>query len=250
MRKFGLIGFPLGHSFSKQYFTEKFHREQIPDCSYDNYPLPDIALLNDLISANVSLCGLNVTIPYKSEVMKYLTFIDNKAIDVGAVNVLKISGSGNKKIIKGFNTDIDGFRETITPIIKGNILNALILGTGGGSKAVSYVLRKIGLKITFVSREIKTDCITYDDLTDKVLAENQLIINTTPLGMFPDTESRPDLNYNSLSDKHILYDLVYNPEQTSFLKIGKEMGCTIISGIEMLHIQAEMAWKIWNDDSI
>lgn len=249
MRKFGLIGFPLGHSFSRQYFTEKFQREQIPDCSYDNYQLPDISLLNDLLSADPDLCGLNVTIPYKSEIMNYLNHIDNKAVDVGAVNVLKISGSGNKKIIKGFNTDIDGFRETIIPFIKENISNALILGTGGGSKAVSYVLGKIGMKITFVSREIKTGCITYDDITDKVLDENQLIINTTPLGMFPDIESSPDLNYSHLSDQHILYDLVYNPEQTSFLKIGKEMGCTIISGIDMLHIQAEMAWKIWNDDS-
>jgi shikimate dehydrogenase len=250
MRKFGLIGYPLGHSFSKKYFSEKFIRENISDCQYENYPLTSIDLLDELISNNSDLYGLNVTIPYKSAVIKYLDFIDEQAKTIAAVNVLKLKRSGDKVVLKGFNTDIDGFRNSIYPYLGERVINALVLGTGGGAKAVCYVLRKFGIKITSVDLVKLEGVLNYSEITDNILINNQLIVNTTPLGMFPDMLGKPDLNYNSLNKDHILFDLVYNPELTSFLKAGKEQGCTIISGIKMLYGQAERAWEIWNDDNL
>jgi shikimate dehydrogenase len=251
MRKFGLIGFPLGHSFSKQYFANKFFSEAIPDCSYENYELENLSLLRDLISKDRELNGLNVTIPYKSEVFKYLDHSDNEAAEVGAVNVLKISDKAGSRIIKGFNTDIFGFKKSLSPHLHGRDINsAIILGTGGSSKAVTYVLKKLSINIIHVSRRSGGDNISYDELTDAMLIENQLIINTTPLGMFPGVDSKPDLNYNCLTTSHILFDLVYNPALTTFLKNGKERGCKIIGGLEMLYLQAEKSWEIWNDPDI
>jgi shikimate dehydrogenase len=250
MRKFGLIGYPLGHSFSKKYFSEKFIRENISDCQYENYPLTSIYLLDELISNNSDIYGLNVTIPYKSAVIKYLDFIDEQAQSVGAVNVLKLKRSGDKVVSKGFNTDIDGFRNSIFPYLGERVINALVLGTGGGAKAVCYVLGKFGIKITSVDIIKLEGVLNYSEITDNILISNQLIVNTTPLGMFPDILRKPDLNYNCLNKDHILFDLVYNPELTSFLKAGKEQGCTIISGIKMLYGQADRAWEIWNDDSL
>jgi len=250
MRKFGLVGYPLGHSFSKKYFTEKFIRENISDCQYENYPLTGIELMSELISNNSDIYGLNVTIPYKSAVIKYLDFIDEQARSVGAVNVLKLNRSGNKVVLKGFNSDIDGFRNSILPYLGDKVANALVLGTGGGAKAVCYVLGKLGIKITSVDIVKLEGVLKYSEITDNILISNQLIINTTPLGMFPDIAGKPDLNYSCLNNDHILFDLVYNPELTSFLKAGKEQGCTIISGINMLYGQAERAWEIWNDDSL
>jgi shikimate dehydrogenase len=258
MRKFGLVGYPLGHSFSKKYFTEKFIRENISDCQYENYPLTGIDLLGELISNNSDIYGLNVTIPYKSAVIKYLDHIDEQARSVGAVNVLKLDRRGSKVVLKGFNSDIDGFRNSILPYLGDKVTNALVLGTGGGAKAVCYVLGKLGIKITSVdivklegignSRD--SSILKYSEITDNILISNQLIVNTTPLGMFPDIPGKPDLNYSRLNDDHILFDLVYNPEATSFLKAGKEQGCTVISGINMLYGQAERAWEIWNDDRL
>jgi shikimate dehydrogenase len=250
MRKFGLIGYPLGHSFSKKYFSEKFIHENISDCQYENYPLTSIDLLDELISNSSDLYGLNVTIPYKSAVIKYLDFIDEQAKTIAAVNVLKLKRSGDKVVLKGFNTDIDGFRNSIYPYLGERVINALVLGTGGGAKAVCYVLRKFGIKITSVDLIKLEGVLNYSEITDNILISNQLIVNTTPLGMFPDMLRKPDLNYNCLNKEHILFDLVYNPELTSFLKAGKEQGCTIISGIKMLYSQAERAWEIWNDDSL
>ena len=250
MRKFGLIGYPLGHSFSKKYFTEKFIREKINDCQYEIYPLTSIDLLVELISGNPDLNGINVTIPYKSAVIKYLDFIDEQARDIGAVNVLKLRRDGGKVIIKGFNSDIDGFRNSIFPYLGKRVKNALVLGTGGGAKAVCYVLGKFGIKITSADIIQLEGVLNYSEITNKILTSNQLIVNTTPLGMFPDVLRKPDLNYGCLNKDHILFDLVYNPELTSFLKMGKEQGCTIISGIQMLHGQAEKAWEIWNDDNL
>ncbi|MEI6048130.1 MAG: shikimate dehydrogenase [Bacteroidota bacterium] len=250
MRKFGLIGFPLGHSFSKKYFSEKFIRENISDCQYENYPLISIDLLDELISGNSDIGGLNVTIPYKSAVIKYLDFIDEQAKSIGAVNVLKFKRSDDKVITKGFNTDIDGFRNSIFPYLGERVINALVLGTGGGAKAVCYVLRKFGIEITSVDIIKLEGVLNYFEITDNILINNQLIVNTTPLGMFPDILRKPDLNYRCLNKDHILFDLVYNPELTSFLKAGKEQGCTIISGIKMLYGQAERAWEIWNDDRL
>jgi len=250
MRKFGLIGYPLGHSFSKKYFSEKFIREKISDCQYENYPLISIDLLDELISSNPDIYGLNVTIPYKSAVIKYLDFIDGQAESIGAVNVLKLLRSGDKVLLKGFNTDIDGFRNSIFPYIGEKVNNALVLGTGGGAKAVCYVLGKFGVKITSVDIIKSEGILNYSEITDNILINNQLIVNTTPLGMFPDVVRKPDLNYSCLNKDHILFDLVYNPELTSFLKAGKEQSCTIISGIKMLWGQAEEAWKIWNDETL
>ena len=250
MRKFGLIGYPLGHSFSKKYFSEKFIRENISDCQYENYPLTSIDLLDELISNNSDIYGLNVTIPYKSAVIKYLDFIDEQAQSIGAVNVLKLKRSGDKVVSKGFNTDIDGFRNSIFPYLGERVINALVLGTGGGAKAVCYVLRKFGITITSVDIIKLEGVLNYSEITDNILISNQLIVNTTPLGMFPDILRKPDLNYSCLNKDHILFDLVYNPELTSFLKAGKEQDCTIIGGIKMLHSQAEKAWEIWNDKNL
>jgi len=250
MRKFGLIGYPLGHSFSKKYFSEKFVNENINDCQYENYPLTSIDLLDELISNNSDLFGLNVTIPYKSAVIKYLDFIDEQARSIGAVNVLKFRRSGEKLETKGFNTDIDGFRNSIFPYLEERVKNALVLGTGGGAKAVCYVLKESGIKITSVDIIKIEGVLDYSEITSNILNDNQLIVNTTPLGMFPDIQGKPNLDYNCLTKDHILFDLVYNPELTSFLKEGKERGCTAISGIKMLYGQAEKAWEIWNDKNL
>jgi shikimate dehydrogenase len=250
MRKFGLIVYPLGHSFSKKYFSEKFLLENISDCQYENYPLITIDLLNNLISSNSDLCGLNVTIPYKSSVIKYLDSIDEQAESVGAVNVVKLKRSGNKIVLKGFNSDIDGFRNSVIPYLGKNVKNALVLGTGGGAKAVCYVLGKLGIKITSVDIIKLEGVLNYSEITDNILMNNQLIVNTTPLGMFPDIIGKPELNYKCLTKDQILFDLVYNPDVTSFLKSGKEQGCVTVSGIKMLYGQAERAWEIWNDERL
>jgi shikimate dehydrogenase len=250
MRKFGLIGYPLGHSFSKKYFAEKFLNEQITDCYYENYPLTNLSQLHKLIAEESDLCGLNVTIPYKSEIIRLLDMIEHEANEIGAVNVLKLKRSEDKVVSKGFNTDIYGFRNSISPYLGERVINALVLGTGGGAKAVCYVLRKLGIKITSVDIIKLEGVLNYSEITDNILISNQLIVNTTPLGMFPNIESKPDINYNLLNKKHILFDLVYNPGLTSFLKMGEERGCTIISGLKMLHSQAEKAWEIWNDENL
>lgn len=251
MRKFGLVGFPLGHSFSKQYFSNKFLTESFTDCSYENYELENLDSIRDIISRDIEICGLNVTIPYKSDIFKFIDLADNEAVDVGAVNVLKIFRKENNLIIKGFNTDVFGFRESLVPHLPGDkIKSAVILGTGGSSKAVAYVLNKLNIRIIMVSRRSVNGTVLYRELSDKTLAETKLIINTTSLGMFPNVGNKPDLNYNCLSSDHILYDLVYNPAVTAFLKEGKERGCKTIGGLDMLHLQAEKSWEIWNDKSI
>ncbi len=248
MRKFGLIGYPLGHSFSKKYFTDKFLREHLDDCSYNNYPLTDIRQLPELVVSESSLLGLNVTIPYKTDVLKYLDEIDPESDRIGAVNVIKIKRSATAIKLTGFNSDISGIKDTLMPFVSGSLRNALVLGTGGSSKAICYILSSINVNYTLVSRSPKPGCITYSDIVPGLLADIQLIINTTPLGMSPDFTSKPDLNYDMLNDSHILFDLVYNPEITTFLKIGQERGCTIINGMKMLVSQAEKSWEIWIDD--
>jgi shikimate dehydrogenase len=249
MRKYGLIGYPLSHSFSKKYFTEKFLLEHITGCSYDNYPLKSLDEFTELISNHIDLCGLNITIPYKSEVIRFLDAIEPEAVEIGAVNVIKIRRSGGKVKLYGFNSDVTGIRDTLLPYMRDDVRNAMVLGTGGSSKAVCHVLKKLGINIILVSRERKQGILAYSDICSEIIDETQLIINTTPLGMFPNTGSMPDINYKRLGSRHILFDLVYNPEQTSFLKLGAEQGCLIISGIKMLHSQAEKSWEIWNNES-
>lgn len=251
MRKFGLIGFPLGHSFSKQYFTNKFISEAIHDCSYENFELNNLNIIRDFILSDYELCGLNITIPYKSEIVKYLDITDNEVSEVGAANVIKITYKDDLLILKGFNTDIFGFRESlISNLHERKINSAIVLGTGGSSKAVVYVLKKLGISITLVSRKSGDGCISYNELSDKMLIEADLIVNTTPLGMFPNISAKPDLNYRCLNANHILFDLVYNPDVTAFLKKGRERGCKTIGGLEMLYKQAEKSWEIWNNPEI
>jgi shikimate dehydrogenase len=250
MRKYGLIGYPLGHSFSKKYFTEKFLAGHITNCSYDNYPLESLDSFPDLIAADNELCGLNITIPYKSEIIKFLDVIDIEAEEIGAVNVVKILRSGRHISLSGFNSDITGIRDSLLPYIGENTAEALVLGTGGSSRAVCYVLKKAGVKVNLVSRDRKPGTILYTEISSAILENTCLIINTTPLGMYPDIESKPEIDYARLTDRHILFDLVYNPELTSFLRIGKEQGCVVISGLRMLYSQAEKAWEIWNNDDL
>jgi len=248
MRRFGLIGFPLGHSFSKRYFSEKFLRENIRDCTYDNFPLADISRLHDLLS-EYDPEGLNVTIPYKSTVLNFLDRIDPEAVEVGAVNVISIKKPGGKRVLTGFNSDITGIIDTLTPVMNPQITGAIVLGSGGSSKAVCHVLKKLKIQYKLISRENKQGALTYQDLNPSIIANSQLIINTTPLGMYPETDSKPDIQYNLLGKDHILFDLVYNPEITAFLKMGQERGCTVLSGLKMLYSQAERSWEIWNNAS-
>lgn len=250
MRKFGLIGYPLGHSFSGKYFSGKFAREGIRDCSYENYPLETLERFPELISENPELCGLNITIPYKTEIIKYIDDTEPVVKDIGAVNVVKIKRLKHKIKISGFNSDITGIEESLVPFVTVQIKNALILGTGGSSKAVAYILKKMGINVTFVSRTRKKNCLIYEDITSSVIQKSDIIINTTPVGMYPDVTTRPRINYNLLNEKHILFDLVYNPEITSFLSLGQDKGCRIITGLKMLYAQAERSWEIWNDETL
>lgn len=247
MRKFGLIGYPLGHSFSKNYFNEKFSGNDYTDCSYENYPLTKLSQITDLIK-DKEIEGLNVTIPYKTSVCGFLDTIDSEAESIGAINVIKIKRAAGKTELKGFNSDITGIMDTLAPVINPEVRNALVLGTGGGSKAVCHVLKKLNVNYILISREKKSLCLTYSDIDAQILMNTQLIVNTTPLGMYPKTEDMPDLKYNLLGDRHILFDLVYNPEITAFLKMGVERGCSVLTGLKMLYSQAERSWEIWNSD--
>ena len=242
-RLFGLIGYPLSHSFSQKYFTEKFKRENIADCEFKNFSLVDIDRLPELLKENPSLCGLSITIPHKQGIMKLLNSIDPAAREIGAVNCVSISRGS----LKGYNTDIVGFEHSLKPLLQSDQRKALVLGTGGAAKAVTYVLRKLGIEFQSVSRS-KGDLL-YSGITPSIIKDHSLIVNTTPLGMFPNLYECPDIPYASLSPAHLLYDLTYNPEESLFLKKGKEQGARIKNGLEMLHAQAEAAWKIWNQTS-
>lgn len=251
MRKFGLIGYPLGHSFSAKYFTDKFASEGLTDCEYKNYPIECLdEEFHNLIIRNSDLCGLNVTIPYKTEIIKHINATEPAIAEIGAVNVLKIRRKVGKPQIFGFNSDVTGIRTSLMPWLEEGRGKAIILGTGGSSKAVAYVLKQYGIEMTFISRTRSKGCLTYSGLTPRLLKESGLLVNTTPLGMFPDTGTLPGIDYNSLNEKHTLFDLVYNPEITAFLQKGKERGCRIITGLGMLHAQAERSWEIWNDDNL
>lgn len=227
---------------------DKFTRENIVDCSYDNYPLKHIELLPGLIVSNPELCGLNVTIPHKTAVLRFIDVPEPSIDEIGAANVLKFKRKGNDITVYGYNTDVTGIRDSIIPYLRDNIKNVLILGTGGSSKAAAYTMKALGLNVNFVSRSGKGNMLSYSDLTSDIIKSTDIIINTTPLGMYPNTSTKPDINYNLLNEKHILFDLVYNPEFTSFLKAGKERGCRIITGLKMLYSQADKSWEIWNEE--
>ena len=244
MKQFGLIGFPLGHSFSKKYFTEKFQRESI-DAQYNLYELKNISDF-EALKDNAELSGINVTIPYKQQVIEYLDELDETAAQIGAVNVIKFIRDNAELKLKGYNSDAIGFENSIMPFIKPYHKNALILGTGGASKAIDYVLQKLGIKTTFVSRSSKKGMLTYNELTENILTDYLLIVNASPVGTFPHSDECPAIPYQFLTEKHLLFDVVYNPAETLFLKKGREQGAKGLNGESMLVGQAEAAWEIWN----
>lgn len=242
-RRFGLIGEELSHSFSMDYFAEKFRKEGIVDARYDAFPLASIEEFPSLLEANPDLIGLNVTIPYKESVIPYLDTLSETARAIGAVNTVRLSNS--KK--EGFNTDAEGFRKDLAPLLKGTPQRTLILGTGGASKAVRYVLERMGSELLFASRSGKADrTLSYSELTKGRVAEQDLIVNTTPLGTWPYTEECPPIPYEGITEGTILYDLIYNPSRTSFMQKGEERGARVRNGYGMLVGQAEASWRIWN----
>jgi shikimate dehydrogenase len=246
MKKYGLIGFPLTHSFSKRYFTEKFETENI-DSTYDNFEIDNISKFPEIIKNNPELTGLNVTIPYKEQVIPFLDDLNDSAKEIGAVNTVKIIRSGSEVQLKGFNTDTYGFETSLKPLLKPHHKKALILGTGGASKALKYVLTKLGIEFISASiEELKENEIKYEDIDENMIKERLLIINATPLGTYPKVESYPNIPYLYISDKHLLFDLVYNPEISAFLRKGMDMGAATKNGYEMLLLQAKKSYEIWN----
>lgn len=247
MDKYGLIGYPLGHSFSISYFNQKFHDEDI-DAVYENFEIPTIDALPEVLSQNPELKGLNVTIPYKEKVLPFLDSISPEARSIGAVNVIRITHQGKDTILKGYNSDVIGFTKSIEPMIEKKWHNkALILGTGGASKAIDYGLRNLGLETVFVSRYEKTGTIQYKDITPEVIREYNVIVNCTPLGMYPHTEECPQLPYEAMDSHTILYDLIYNPDETLFMKQGEKYGAQTKNGLEMLLLQAFASWEFWHE---
>ncbi|HOK36315.1 MAG TPA: shikimate dehydrogenase [Paludibacteraceae bacterium] len=245
MKLYGLIGYPLTHSFSKKYFTEKFEKENI-DARYNLYELENIDLFPELKNIP-ELAGLNVTIPYKEQIIPYLDELDDTAKEIGAVNVIKFIRNGKILKLKGYNTDVIGFEKSILPFLQPYHRKALILGTGGVSKAIYFVLQKLGIETTFVSRRPCKGMLSYEMLDNQTIRENKLIINATPLGTFPHADECPAIPYPFLTNEHLLFDVVYNPPETLFLRKGKLQGAKGVNGEKMLEEQAEAAWKIWNE---
>ncbi len=244
MNLYGLIGMPLAQSFSKKYFTEKFEKEAITDAAYELFPLENISLLKDLLATQPDLKGLNVTIPYKEQVLPFLSGLNEEAREIGACNCIKIAGGQ----LTGFNTDAPAFKQSLLPQLQSNHKKALILGTGGAAKAVLFVLKTLGIEYAYVSRN-KGAGFTYEELNKSVVQEYPLIINSTPLGSFPKVDTAPEIPYEYLTANNYLYDLVYNPAKTLFLQKGELQGAAIKNGYEMLVGQAELSWQIWNDGS-
>lgn len=243
MKAYGLIGYPLTHSFSEQYFAQKFSREGITDCSYQLFELSDIGQLPGLLASRPDLKGLNVTIPYKEAVISFLDELDEETARIGAVNVIRIE----KGRTKGFNSDYQGFKKSLENFLgPAKTVQALVLGTGGASKAVNAALRHLHIPYQVVSRQAGEGVITYADISPELLGTCSLIINTTPLGTYPKTDTFPELPYQVLGPEHFLFDLVYNPAETVFLRKGREAGAKTLNGYEMLVLQAEAAWQIWN----
>lgn len=242
MTKYGIIGYPLGHSFSRGFFTEKFARESI-DAQYLNFEIPDVAMLSDVLRDNPELRGLNVTLPHKQAVIPLLDEMSEEAMEIGAVNVIRVR---NGKL-KGFNSDIIGFTNSIKPLLQPHHRKALVLGTGGASKAIRVGLNRLGIEWTYVSRSPRDGMVTYEDITAETLQEYTVIVNCSPVGMFPKVDAAPSIPYELLSPQHLLFDCVYNPEETLFMKKGRKQGATVKNGLEMLHLQAAASWNFWNE---
>lgn len=242
MDKYGIIGYPLGHSFSRAFFTEKFQREHI-DAEYVNFEIPSADMLPGIVQANPNLRGLNVTLPHKEAVIPMLDELSAEAKEIGAVNVIRMRDGR----LKGFNSDIIGFMDSIKPLLKPWHQHALVLGTGGASRAIRVGLQRLGIEWTYVSRTPAPGRLTYADLTPGLMEHCQVIVNCSPVGMFPHVDACPDIPYQLLTDRHLLYDLVYNPQETLFLKRGAEHGAAVKNGLEMLHLQALASWRFWNE---
>lgn len=248
MDKYGLIGYPLGHSFSIGYFNEKFQNECI-DATYENFEIPSIENLTEILDSNPELKGLNVTIPYKEKVISYLDSISPEARAIGAVNVIKVTHKGNKTELKGYNSDVIGFTQSIEPLLERYHKKALVLGTGGASKAIIFSLKSLGIETLTVSRFERHGCVRYEDITLEMIKEYNVIVNCTPCGMYPQTDDCPNLPYEAMDNHTLLYDLIYNPDETLFLKKGKAQGATVKNGLEMLLLQAFASWNFWNSDA-
>ena len=248
MDKYGLIGYPLGHSFSIGYFNEKFQNECI-DATYENFEIPSIENLTEILDSNPELKGLNVTIPYKEKVISYLDSISPEARAIGAVNVIKVTHKGNKTELKGYNSDVIGFTQSIEPLLERYHRKALVLGTGGASKAIIFSLKSLGIETLTVSRYERHGCLRYEDITPEMIKEYNVIVNCTPCGMYPQTDDCPNLPYEAMDSHTLLYDLIYNPDETLFLKKGKAQGATVKNGLEMLLLQAFASWNFWNSDA-
>lgn len=248
MQEYGLLGYPLGHSFSRRFFTEKFASEGI-DAQYLNFELPGMDQYLDTLAQHPQLRGHNVTIPYKQQIIPFLDEMSDEARAIGAVNVVKVStGADGKRHLKGYNSDVIGFVNSIRPLLKPHHRKALILGTGGASKAIYYGLtQKLGMEVKFVSRTPKEGMLTYQDITPETLKEYEVIVNCTPCGMHPHTDESPNLPYEAMNQNHLLYDLVYNPETTQFMQRGAEQGATVKNGLEMLILQAVASWEFWTE---
>lgn len=248
MKKYGLIGYPLTHSFSKRYFTDKFQKEKI-DSSYENFEIDSITKFPAVLESNPGVIGFNVTIPYKEQIISYLNELDEASKKIGAVNTIKVTRNESALVLKGFNTDTFGFKKSIQPLLKREHKNALILGTGGASKAVKYVFDELGITHLSVTRRPPgAREINYADLNEKIMGNYLVIVNTTPLGTYPNTDSFPDLPYEFVGEKHLFFDLVYNPEVTQFLAKGAQQGASIKNGYDMLLGQAIKSYEIWNKE--
>ena len=243
MKIFGLVGKNIDYSFSVNYFTQKFQTQNINDSIYKNFDIPDISYFPQIVKKNKGLRGLNVTIPYKTEVIPYLNKLSRKAEQIGAVNCIRITKKGN---LKGYNTDVYGFRKSLYPLLETHHKKALILGTGGVSKAVAFVLEELGIEYKYVSRNPQIGEFSYSDISKMVMQDFLIVINCTPIGTFPNFNTSPELNYDYFSSKHIAFDLVYNPAETKFLQLAKVKGAITKNGYDMLVFQAEKAWALWN----
>lgn len=245
MSLYGLIGFPLGHSFSVPYFTNKFKKEGI-SAVYKNFPLEDISDFKKLRESEPELRGLNVTVPYKQKIIPYLDALSETARTIQAVNTICFCRTPGRPALVGHNTDVIGFERSLKEHLKKHHTSALVLGTGGSSNAVTFVLERLGITYQMISRSQGKDRISYEELEESMIEKSKLIINTTPLGMHPDVDAFPDIPYRAISADHLLFDLVYNPSKTRFLTLGEERGATIVNGYDMLVYQAEGSWEIWS----
>lgn len=244
MKSLGLLGYPLTHSFSRKYFADKFSHPDLVDWSYENFEMEHISDFEKLIQSRTDVFGLNVTIPHKETVIQFLDDLDTEAREIAAVNTILIKEGK----CKGYNTDVYGFEFSLRPLIENRDIKALVMGTGGAAKAVHFVLNKLDIPFKKISRSKEKGDLTYNDLDQEILAKHQLLINTTPLGMYPNIDAKPELPYQFLNDQHILYDLLYNPAITAFLQEGLNKNCVVENGLKMLELQAEKSWQIWQDN--